>query len=44
MIHHATGLRMTFHMLIRFADGTQEAVFILEDEEPTPLRNKEETL
>lgn len=44
MIHHATGLPMTLHYTITFADGTQEVVFILEDAEPTPLRNKEETL
>ena len=33
MIHHDTGLPMTFHCLITFADGSQEAVFILEDTE-----------
>ena len=44
MIHYGTGLPMTQYCLIIYADGTQEVVFILEDEEPTPLRNKEETL
>ncbi len=40
MIHHDTGLPMTFHYLITFADGSQEAVFILEDTETQEERNE----
>jgi hypothetical protein len=44
MIHQATGLPMTLFYTIIYADGKQEVVFILEDAQHIPLRNKEETL